>query len=126
MGLHLVAVVAALHFPRGGAAPTIQIASSLLLPFVLRVCLSLRIVHRDVVCSSRLFLFQVTQILAGFDHNDRDHQYNNQTANSGRNRWHRVLRLVRQRADQVRRVLMGPIPRDQDEDSLHLLSMLAL
>lgn len=127
MGLHLVAL-AAVQFSKGGATTT-QMVSNLVWPYLIRVCLSLKIAHQDVLSSSRLFLFQLTQIImVNLDHHHRDHhriQLDNRTANT-RNRWHRALRLVRERVDQVREVIMGPLPYDQDEDSLHILSMLAL
>ncbi|XVF51736.1 hypothetical protein PTKIN_Ptkin04bG0208900 [Pterospermum kingtungense] len=114
MGLHLVAL-AKLHLLSPSHTPLV---ASLFCPFVLKLSFSSSIVRRvyfDVTDATRLFFFQLSQIVFEPDHQPAP-------GNAGDSRWERALRLVCQRITHARRSPAG----QSDEDSLHTLTMLSL
>ncbi|CAA6656141.1 unnamed protein product [Spirodela intermedia] len=111
MMLHLV-VAAKMKLLAGvGHGPCAgQLLVVLLGPFVLKLSMSRYAPGgmRDLVLSSRLFLFRLGRILS--------------REQPGAGRWERALRLVSDRLDEARRLEES----SPDEPSLHLVAMLAL
>lgn len=110
MGLQLLAL-AKLSLTATSHGSLTPVVSTLLLPFLLKVSLSLRPVRQfctDIGRDLRLFFFQMAEI----------------TSNSHGNgaRWERALRLVHERLTRTRhaRIL------DDEEENLHFVSMLSL
>ena len=118
MGMHLM-VVAAIHLSRAGsigaAGASPGLAANLIWPFLVKLCLSVQVNPHDWISSSRFLIFQFAQIFARNSRNDE---------NQNNNRWDRAIRLVRERIDLARDSHMSL--RHDDEESLHILSMLAL
>ncbi|KAK9698790.1 hypothetical protein RND81_08G131500 [Saponaria officinalis] len=113
MGIHLIPL-AAFHLSRGGGGvATPRILGTLIWPYLLKLCLSLKLSPQDLITSSRFLFFQLSQILV---HDDR-------TVNNN-SRLNRALRLVRERVVQSREV--GRHFPSSGEESLHLLAMLSL
>ncbi|KAL4571313.1 hypothetical protein LXL04_018071 [Taraxacum kok-saghyz] len=105
MGLHLVALlgVSKLH-----GAPFVAI---LAWPFFLKVLFSLRPFHnviKSVAQDSRLFVFQLTQIISGAD-------------NQHERRLERIIRLVHHRVPNIGRSM----PFDNYDQSLQALQIVA-
>lgn len=120
-------VVAAFHLSRTAGAGagtatanfiTPRIAANLIWPFLIKLCLSLKVSPQDLVSSSRFFLFQIAQIFA------RNNNSNNNSTSNNSSRLDRAIRLVRERV-VLARDSPASLPND-DEQSLHILSMLAL
>ncbi|CAI9759450.1 unnamed protein product [Fraxinus pennsylvanica] len=110
MGLQLLAL-AKLSLTATSHGSLTPVVTTLLLPFLLKVSLSLRPVQEfctDIVQDLRLFFFQMGEITSNSDGNGA--------------RWERVLRLVCERITRRRhaRIL------DDEEESLHFVSMLSL
>ncbi|KAF9689882.1 hypothetical protein SADUNF_Sadunf01G0138600 [Salix dunnii] len=94
-----------------------SLITCLLCPYVLKLTFSVRLVrhaYTDLLYSSRLFLFQLSQIV--FDNDQPAALAGNST------RLGRALRLVYQRVTRARRPPAAP----DDEDNFHALSMLSL
>ncbi|OMO52450.1 hypothetical protein COLO4_37181 [Corchorus olitorius] len=122
MGLHLLAL-AKLRLLSSSPTFTPLLAATLICPFLLKLSFSLGIVRRtytDVIESTRLFFFQLRQIIAFED----DHDQPPPGGNGGGvpDRWQRALRLICQRITLVRR---SPAV-ESDEDNFHTLTMLSL
>uniref|UniRef100_A0A7C8YZQ8 Uncharacterized protein n=2 Tax=Opuntia streptacantha TaxID=393608 RepID=A0A7C8YZQ8_OPUST len=126
MAVHMMAVAAALPLSRGGAAAgsTTQIVASLAWPYLLRLFLSFRVAHQDLVSATRLFLFQLGRIIT----HDHDHQSPvDETANNRRrSRWVRAVRLVRGRLAEARRRVVVTSSHSDEEANLHVFSMISL
>ncbi|KAG5228927.1 hypothetical protein OIU77_023570 [Salix suchowensis] len=117
MGLHVVGLaklnllLSTSH--TGGAS----LFTCLLCPYLLKLTFSVRLVRHactDLLHSSRLFLFQLSQIV--FDNNQPAALAGNST------RLGRARRLVYQSVTRARR----PPTAQDDEDNFHALSMLSL
>ncbi|KAJ8449401.1 hypothetical protein Cgig2_002533 [Carnegiea gigantea] len=108
----------------GGAGSTTQMVASLAWPYLLRVCLSFRVAHQDLVSATRLFLFQLARIIT-HDHHESPVD---QTANNRRrrSRWDRAIRLVGGRLAEARRRVVVTIPYTDVEANLHVFSMISL
>ncbi|KMS97881.1 hypothetical protein BVRB_5g123110 [Beta vulgaris subsp. vulgaris] len=126
MGVHLV-VVAAFHLSRGSMSFSIpRIAANLIWPFLVKLCLSLKIPPQDLVSSSSFLLFQISQI---FNHQNNTNNNSTNTitttsTSTSTTRLDRAVRLVRQRL-ALARDSSSSLAHD-DEESLRILSMLAL
>ena len=130
MAVHMMAVAAALHLSRSGAAAgsTTQIVASLAWPYLLRLFLSFRVAHQDLVSAARLFLFQLGRIITLDHDHDHDHQSPvDETANNRRrSRWVRAVRLVRGRLAEARRRVVVTSSHSDEEANLHVFSMISL
>ncbi|CAK7356379.1 unnamed protein product [Dovyalis caffra] len=116
MGLPMVAV-AKLNLLLSTSHTGTSLVTWLLCPYALNLTFNVRLLRRvytDLLYSSRLFLFQVSQIAFDTD------QPAAPAGNSSR--LGRVLRLVYQRVTRARR---SPTTQD-DEDNFHALSMFSL
>lgn len=98
---------------------SIQVVASLVFPYIFRVATSftslVRVGYVDLQYSSRLFMFQLMQIVL----------HCNQLNHNEGTRWHRALRLVSQSMARVRRYIAAPRHEDH-EGSLYDVSMVAL
>lgn len=115
MVLHFAAI-AKLNFIFGshGLSP---ILAALIWPFLIKLAFSTRLVHQDfndLVHGSRLFLFQLQQIVESEARGGAEVE--------AEPRWQRAVRLVYRRATQTRAASGS----SEEEDALHTLSMIAL
>ncbi|KAG6788768.1 hypothetical protein NC652_001708 [Populus alba x Populus x berolinensis] len=116
MGIPMVAL-AKLNLLLSKSHTGTSLITCLLCPYVLKLTFSVRLVRQaytDLLYSSRLFLFQLSQI--AFDADQPAAPAGNST------RLGRALRLVYQRVTRARR---SPTAQD-DEDNFHALSMFSL
>ncbi|KAL9246831.1 hypothetical protein vseg_020322 [Gypsophila vaccaria] len=146
MGFHLLVVMAKLKLTKVASHGCTPIIVSLIFPFILRMSCSVRIIRQayvDLFYSSRLFFFQLTQIVLDDNGTRRDPSNNNRVllrsidssgSGSGRGngssssgaRWDRALRLVSERLTRTRRHLASMRFDEDDEASFHEFSMIAL
>ncbi|PRQ18186.1 hypothetical protein RchiOBHm_Chr7g0203191 [Rosa chinensis] len=107
------------------------VVSGLIWPFVIKVSFSLRSVRRayaDVIHFSRLFFFQLNQIVRAFDEHDVRADHDEPAAIVGNNnnntRLERALRLVCRTVTNGFRRSSEAL--QLDEQSIHALAMIAL
>lgn len=114
----------------------------LVFPFLLKLSFSMTLVRKtycDLVHASRFFFFQLSHIAFNNDtiyhHHHHHHRHvnyggrnNNNTIMNFNSRFERALRLVYERLTHFRRSQYSqpPMASQDQEDSLHTLSMLAL
>ncbi|KAK9716379.1 hypothetical protein RND81_06G229300 [Saponaria officinalis] len=138
MGFHLLAI-ANLKLAKAATHGCTPLVLSLILPFILRMSCSVRIIRQsyiDLFYSSRLFMFQLTQIVLDDNNNSNNNNNNIEGSNDNRvgsrdisrggARWDRALRLVSERLIRTRRHLASMRYDDDDEVSFHDFSMIAL
>ncbi|KAL9405898.1 hypothetical protein Peur_002870 [Populus x canadensis] len=117
MGIPMVAL-AKLNLLLSKSHTGTSLITCLLCPYVLKLTFSVRLVRQaytDLLYSSRLFLFQLSQI--AFDADDQPAALAGNSTRLGR-----ALRLLNQRVTRARR---SPTAQD-DEDNFHALSMFSL
>ncbi|GFZ16520.1 hypothetical protein Acr_25g0009290 [Actinidia rufa] len=116
MGMHFM-VLAKLNMTTGGHSSGLApVVASLVWPFILKLSFGLRPLQQtstNLLHASRLFFFQLSQIV-----------FNAESNQSQGSRFERAVRLVYQRFARTTRP--SPPDSDEDEDSLHTLSMIAL
>lgn len=121
MGLHLVALVKLKLMIGAGTSHnslTPLLVTTLVCPFVLKICLSLRSlpqVYDDISHASRLFFFQLGQIAFHVRQEDLGNQ----------SRWERALRVFCQMVTGARRSPASLLSSDEAH-RLHDLSMITL
>ncbi|KAK9927558.1 hypothetical protein M0R45_024739 [Rubus argutus] len=106
------------------------VVSGLIWPFVIKLSFSLRLVRRtytDVIHASRLFFFQMEQIIRAIDehgHADHDERPVAIIGTNNNSRLERAVRLVHQTVTNSVRQSSEAL--QLDEQSIHTLAMIAL